>query len=713
MSKTLGRSWVVTAVSAAMLLVVAAACGDTKTIEVPGETVVVEKVVTETIEVPGETVVREVVKEVQVPGETVVVEKEVVKQVEVPGETVVVEKVVRETVEVPGETVVVEKEVVKTVEVPGETVVVEKEVVKTVQVPGETVVVEKEVAVPVEVVKEVQVDEKWTRNARGELVERPRYGGTLTVDGPSWQDAPSEDPWNGSDVNYAGLVLEKLAIPDYGLPREVYSFHDPFLPVSRVKGHLAVSWEQPDLETIIFHIRPGVHWHDKAPMYGRELNAEDVEFTWHRMFGIPEKYGFEEPYVWNEMQGVPVVSVTAIDDRTVVFKASSFNFKTLRYLMYHFQLGWVQPREVIEEFGDLSDWKNIVGTGPYELIEAVEGSSATLSKNHNYWGYDENFPENRLPYIDEIRLLIMPDFSTRLAALRTGKIALLREFSFPIDVAQNLRETNPELILEQVGTYTQHIGLKVFEPPFDDVNVRIAMQKALDLETINETYYLGYADPTPYGTAGPGLEGFYIPFDEWPEQQQYGFTYDPAEARRLLAEAGYPDGFKTVYDVSPDWGMDADLAQILKMYWSEIGVDVELNVLESGLMAERAKNRIYEGMSYDEGFRMETDYAHASLRVNYGSGMPWNIPGVNDPTFDALLDKVETATDVGDFQQWTIDADMYHVSQHWAIMLPNKKKPIFYQPWLKGFHGESKSAGDNVILARAWIDQELKGKMGH
>ena len=76
--------WLVVAVSAAMLLMVAAACGDTKTIEVPGETVIVEKEVVKTVEVPGETVVKEVVKEVQVPGETVVVEKVVTETVEVP-----------------------------------------------------------------------------------------------------------------------------------------------------------------------------------------------------------------------------------------------------------------------------------------------------------------------------------------------------------------------------------------------------------------------------------------------------------------------------------------------------------------------------------------------------------------------------------------------------------------------------------------------------
>ena len=114
MRKSTSIRWLTLAVSAAMLLVIATACAG-ETVEVPGETVVVEK---------------EVIKEVQVPGETVVVEKEVIKEVMVPGETVTKE-VVKE-VEVPGETVVVEKEVVKTVEVPGQTVVVEKEVVKEV-----------------------------------------------------------------------------------------------------------------------------------------------------------------------------------------------------------------------------------------------------------------------------------------------------------------------------------------------------------------------------------------------------------------------------------------------------------------------------------------------------------------------------------------------------------------------------------------------------
>ena len=280
--------WLVVAVSAAMLLAVAAACGS-ETVEVPGETVVVEKVVTETVEVPGETVV---------------VEKEVVKTVEVPGETVV-------------------KEVVKEVQVPGETVVVEKEVVRTVEVPGQTVVVEKEV------VKEIE-SERYVRNVWGELVDKPQYGGSIPI-GVGFTPGNFDPYWDcfGGCRMTSALTYERLGVMDWAVPRDEFDLTSGFPNIEYATGALAESWEQPDLNTTIFHIRPGIHWQDKAPLNGRELTAKDVEYSWHRIMGLGSGYDEQAPGLYFDL---PVVSVTATDDWTVEVKASEFRFDTLRQL---------------------------------------------------------------------------------------------------------------------------------------------------------------------------------------------------------------------------------------------------------------------------------------------------------------------------------------------------------------------------------------------
>ena len=339
--------WLVVAVSAAMLLAVAAACSS-ETIEVPGETVVVKEEVIKTVEVPGETVVKEVVKEVMVPGETVVVKEEVVKEVmvpgetvvvekevvktvevpgetvtvevvkevQVPGETVVVEKVVTETVEVPGETVVVEKVVTQTVEVPGETVVVEKEVVKTVEVPGQTVVVTKEVAGPERVVvKEVPAG-YVIDPTNGKVVTAPQYGGTATS--PALEPKINGDAYYGYAA-FVGGVIEKLGQTNWAIDRNVYDFlGSP--PVSALTGQLAESWDiSPDQLTYTFNIRSGVNWHEKVPMNGRELDAYDVEYNFQRMTGLG-KFSEADPSPMGQWSTLPFESITATDKNTVVLQ---------------------------------------------------------------------------------------------------------------------------------------------------------------------------------------------------------------------------------------------------------------------------------------------------------------------------------------------------------------------------------------------------------
>jgi len=209
MSKTLGMRWLVVAAGAAMLLVLGAAC----------------------------------TKEIEVPGETIIVEKEIIKTVEVPGETIVVEKEVVKTVEVPGETVVVEKEVVK-------------EVVKTVAGPERVVV------------REVPGGKTYvTDPSTGKAVTAPEYGGTITYGRVSW--AAHSDTWyiSGWASHEIGLVNEMLGIGNWAIDRNEWDWRLlADAPLSAWKGALAESWETPDDTTIVFNIRKGVNWQDKAPM---------------------------------------------------------------------------------------------------------------------------------------------------------------------------------------------------------------------------------------------------------------------------------------------------------------------------------------------------------------------------------------------------------------------------------------------------------------
>ena len=276
--------WLVVAVSAAMLLAVAAACSS-ETVEVPGETVVVEKEVIKTVEVPGETVVKEVIKEVMVPGETVVVEK-----------------VVTETVEVPGETVVVEKEVIKEVEVPGKTVVVTKEVLKVVEVRQGYV----------------------TDPSTGKAVTKPQYGGTLNLASILAYDREHADPWSETGAyRLLRWIDEDLGQGDWAIDRDVLSYSFVTPAADQYVGALAESWDiSPDGLTYTFHIRKGVRFHDKPPVNGREMTANDILFGWQRVLGLGE-FTEDGPTQFIGQMARPLESITAPDKYTFVVKPES------------------------------------------------------------------------------------------------------------------------------------------------------------------------------------------------------------------------------------------------------------------------------------------------------------------------------------------------------------------------------------------------------
>ena len=692
--------WLVVAISAAMLLAVAAAC--TETVEVPGETVVVEKVVTETVEVPGETVVIEkvVTETVEVPGETVTIE--VVKEVQVPGETVVVEKVVTQTVQVPGETVVVEKEVIKTVEVPGQTVVVEKEVVKTVEVPGPERVMVKEV-----------VGKKYvTDPTTGKPVTKPEYGGTITFatePEPSNPDALIAGQWSSS---FVGGVLEKPALGDWGIDRNEWDFQYLQVPFA-TRGGVAASWSQPDPLTIILHIRKGVNWHNKAPMNGREMTADDVVYDYHRIIGWGGGLTEPSPYAYL-LKNVAFESITATDKYTVEFKLKETSLAALGGIL-NGSVSWIYPPDVIKEDGDATDWRRLVGTGPLMLTSWIEGSSITWEKSPDYWGYDEKYPDNRLPYIDKLRALVIPEVATRVAALRSAKVDYLGAAGSAklrsIDTVAGLGKTNPELVIWPSYNRSENsFGLNVNNPPFDDLRVRQAMQMALDLETMNDGYFKGYGETTPQGHISRTMKSAAPQFADWPEEVKMNFTYNEEGARQLLADAGYPDGFKTTLVHLERY--DLNWAELAATYWSDIGVDVDIKPVPLAEFVALRGAHDFEMISNELAFLISP---FLIMSARYQSTSPGNTAAVADPVYDAMIEVAKVATTIEEQDRLAGEMDMYAITRFWSIWGPVSPQFIVTQPWIKGYNGENSLGGgrQNLIFTRVWIDQELKEAMGH
>ena len=363
MKKISRIQWAVVAAGVAMLLVLAVGC--TETVEVPGETVVVEK---------------EVIKEVMVPGETVVVKEEVVKTVEVPGETVVKE-VVR-TVEVPGETVVVEKEVVKEVMVPGETVVVKEEVVKTVEVPVEKLVVEK-----VEVVKDIG----WTPRAPE---PNPKYGGIVRLAAPHRM---AHFDFHQGAAAYAGQT-------------NIYNnlvYYNQADGLKTIGPDLAMSWDITDAgKKYTFTLREGVKWHD-----GMDFSADDVVATFNRIISPPEGLAITATGLFESVE-----SVEAIDPLTVRFNLKNPTpwFIELLASDNYSNPAVIYPKHFMEANNfDLRE-KVAPGTGPFMLNEIKQDEYWDLDANPNYF-------VPHLPYADGVRLLNVIPFCDRGTAVLTGQ----------------------------------------------------------------------------------------------------------------------------------------------------------------------------------------------------------------------------------------------------------------------------------------------------
>jgi len=467
---------------------------------------------------------------------------------------------------------------------------------------------------------------------------------------------------------------------------------------------------------MVFHIRKGVHYalnpdsEASRLVNGRELTADDVVFSLKRLCEAGT-----QSYIRMSYPGLAKsVEITAPDEWTVVIKCPPEEFGNSVSMFPDFAS--IVPPEVIEEYGDIEDWRNSCGTGPFILVDFVPGSIATLTRNDNYWDKDPVGPGkgNQLPYVDGVKFLIIPDASTRIAALRTGKIDSLTALYW--EDKEDILRTNPELKYKKYlvdGCYAIFMRTDDPETPFSDVRVRQALMMGINHQEIVDEYYSGDAEMLvwPIILTKEYAEA-YVPLEELPESVRELYEYHPDKARQLLAEAGYPDGFETtvIIESTP---LRLDDVTLFKAYWKKIGVELELDVREYAVWTGLFLARRYKEMFYGTNSGIGTYY---KLTNFHGPGR-FNLSYVDDAHVKEVHAQMTDYVGVDEAAMIRLHRELmpYVLEQAWVIPKPSPYWYAFWQPWLKNHHAEAAVGYYNTSLwvKWAWLDLELKKEMGY
>src|SRR5215469_16433558 len=246
-----------------------------------------------------------------------------------------------------------------------------------------------------------------------------------------------------------------------------YSFPpNAWQPSGAIRGELAESWEwSEDPLAVIIHLRKGIMFPEKpGVMKSREFTAEDVVFSYNRQISSPKKIaGYIDDHV---------KKVEARDRYTVIFEFKEYNAE------WDLRFGWgfysaIIPKELVD--AGAADWKNAVGTGPFQLTDYVSGNSQTYEKNAIYWDKEKiNGADYKLPFVNKLVYRIIKDEATQHAALRTGKLDILETIRWT--AVDSLKQSSPQLQWsKRLSQLSPRLIMRTDAKPFDDIRVRRAL----------------------------------------------------------------------------------------------------------------------------------------------------------------------------------------------------------------------------------------------
>ncbi|HXV11529.1 MAG TPA: ABC transporter substrate-binding protein [Burkholderiales bacterium] len=386
------------------------------------------------------------------------------------------------------------------------------------------------------------------------------------------------------------------------------------------------TWKTPDPLTWEFTLRKGVKFHD-----GAELTTEDVLFSLERPLTIQGSPGGFATYVR------PIVAKEIVDRYTIRLKTAAPYGGVAQDLS---ELQIVSKRAARSATGeDFDSGRAAIGTGPYKLVRFARGSRVELVRHDEYW-------RGRLPW-DKVTLHILPSDPVRTAALLSGQIDAIEHV--PTADLARLRK-NPALRLEQavswrtiflhVDQYRDHPpgvsgknGKPLARNPFKDLRVRRALSKAINRTAISERVMEGLALPAA-NVVSPSVFGHDPAVKPEP--------YDPEGARKLLAEAGYPDGFRvTIATPNNRYINDEQVAQAVAQMFSRIGIETRVDAMPLSAYFGKARKREF-GIALLGWGSLAADLALRSLsgttnaEKGYGA---WNWSGFSNPGLDSLIER--------------------------------------------------------------------------
>jgi peptide/nickel transport system substrate-binding protein len=548
-------------------------------------------------------------------------------------------------------------------------------------------------------------------------VETPKYGGTLNVIVAT--DILGFDLGVGTGGYTVYLTNEQLGGGDWAKgpagTNEV-DFSMGFHGVQSLTGVLAESWEMPELGSWIFHIRRGVHYalnpasEASRLVNGRELTGEDVVFNFKR-------YATESrsnPRI-SEPPMFAAAIITQPDKWTVAVKTPVDPWTGMLAYAGHWNQPIVPP-DVVNKYGDMSNWRNSVGTGPFMLTDFVPGSSATLMRNPNYWRKDPVGPGkgNQLPYTDRVNLFIITDMSSRLAAIRTARADWVGGgySAVPWEDARGLIDAVLQLQYKRyLPSNPWVIGMRQDKQnlPFKDKRVRQALMLATNFEALKKELYGGEAEILVWpATPAKGYENVYVPMDKLPESVRALYSYKPDRAKQLLAEAGYPNGFKAKVACN-NIAIDVDFLSAVKDMWSKVGVDLEVQPKEYGVYTSMRTAKTYDEMFFTQCLPFTTYPA----MNNFRGTSRYNVSYVDDPHVNEVYVEVQKHMLINQPEVDRLYRELtpYVLEQAWVVPRPTSYSYVFWWPWVKNYHGEISvdwSESQTSWIPYVWIDQDLK-----